>query len=232
MKLVTLNLQWGGGDRTDSILDYLIELNADFLVLGEYQDNKNGDKIKKSLKRKGFSYSMSDNDLLGVLAASKHPFTLIKQERRIVGIGLSDYDLRILGVYVPTGSKDKRFKDAVWQKILKFVDENKDVPSIITGDFNSCTKADSMNKTHYSATELERLLNMGWIDSWDQYKNDDTERYTWYSSYGNGFRFDYAFLSPELGKSIENIKVYHDFKKRKEGMTDHSPLIIEFSHKS
>jgi hypothetical protein len=36
MKLVSLNLRFGGQRRTDSILDYLIDQNADFLVLGEY----------------------------------------------------------------------------------------------------------------------------------------------------------------------------------------------------
>ncbi|BDZ68780.1 hypothetical protein [Methanobacterium ferruginis] len=147
--------------------------------------------------------------------ASKHPSSLIKKERRIVGIQLHYYNLSVLGVYVPTGSKDKRFKDAVWQKILQFAQENKDVPCIITGDFNSCTKDDSMNETQYSADELKRLLNMGWIDAWALYKNDDTECYTWYSDYGNGFRFDYAFLSPELGKQVEKVDVYHDSKREK-----------------
>ncbi|BDZ68781.1 hypothetical protein [Methanobacterium ferruginis] len=52
MRLVTLNLQWGGEDRTDSILDYLIDLNADFLVVGEYQDNENGQKIRRLSRRK------------------------------------------------------------------------------------------------------------------------------------------------------------------------------------
>lgn len=229
MRLVTLNLRFGGEDRTSSILTYLIYQNADFLVLGEYQDNENGQKIKETLKMEGFSYKTSCDDLLGVLVASKHPFTLIKQERRIVGIELSDYPLRILGVYVPTGSKDQRFKDAVWQKILKFADENKDIPCIISGDFNSCTKDDSMNHTHYNADDLRKLTSLGWIDSWAKYKNDDMERYTWYSSYGNGFRFDYAFISPELGKQIDSVDVYHDSKKREEGMSDHSPLIMEFS---
>ena len=210
------------------ILNYLIRQNADFLVFGEYQDHENGDTITKNLKQQGYSFQDSDDDQLGVLLASKHPFTLIKRERRLVGIELSDYNLRILGVYVPTGSKDKRFKDAVWQKILQFAQKNKDIPCIISGDFNSCRKEDSMNKTQYSAAELENLLNIGWIDTWAVYNNDDAERYTWYSDWGNGFRFDYAFISPRLGKEIEKVDVYHDYLKREEGMTDHSPFVLNF----
>ncbi len=228
MKLVTINLQWGGEDRIDSILDYLLDFNADFMVLGEYQEDEYGKKIKETLKKEGYQYQDSDDNRLGVLVASKHPFTVIKRERRMVGIELSPYNLRILGVYVPTGSKDQRFKDAVWEKILQFAQENKDIPCIISGDFNSCTKDDSMNRSEYSADELEKLLDRGWIDSWAQNKNDDSERYTWFSSYGNGFRFDYAFCSPELGKIIDFKDVCHDSKKIEEEMTDHSPLIMEF----
>jgi exodeoxyribonuclease III len=140
LRFVTLNLHWGGEKRIDSILDYLMGQNSDFLVLSEYKDNINGQKIKETLTNEGFSYKMSNDDLLGVLIASKHDFTVIKRERRLVGIELSDYNLRILGVCVPTGSNDKRFKDVVWKKILQFAQENKDIPCIITGDFNSCTK--------------------------------------------------------------------------------------------
>jgi exonuclease III len=229
MKLVSLNLRFGGQDRTDSILDYLMDHDADLLVLGEFQDNKNGLKIKETLKKEGFTCITSDDDLLGVLVASKYPFSLIMRERRLVGIELSDSMLTVLGVYVPTGSKDKRFKDAVWQKILKFALENRNTPCIITGDFNSCTKNDSMNRSHYSADELEKLINIGWIDGWANYNDNDSERYTWYSDYGNGFRFDYVFISPGLAKNIDLKKVYHDSKKREEGMSDHSPLIMEYS---
>lgn len=228
MKLVSLNLRFGGQNRTDSILNYLMDHDADLLVLGEYQDNKNGLKIKETLKKEGFTCKTSDDDLLGVLVASKYPYSLIMRERRLVGIELSDSKLTVLGVYVPTGSKDKRFKDAVWQKILKFAQENHNTPCIITGDFNSCTKNDSMNRSQYSADELEKLINMGWIDVWGYYNNTDSERYTWYSDYGNGFRFDYIFISPELAKNIDIKNVYHDSKKRGEGMSDHSPLILDF----
>ena len=228
MKLVSLNLRFGGQDRTDSILDYLMDHDADLLVLGEYQDNKNGLKIKETLKKEGFTCITSDDDLLGVLVASKYPYSLIRREKRLIGIELSDSKLTVLGVYVPTGSNDKRFKDAVWQKILKFAQENHNTPCIITGDFNSCNKNDSMNQSQYSADELEKLINKGWIDVWGYYNNTDSERYTWYSDYGNGFRFDYVFISPELAKTIDIKQVYHDSKKREEGMSDHSPLILDF----
>jgi len=229
MILISLNLRLGGGIRTQSILDYIINHSPDLLVLGEFKDNENGQKIKETLHSKGYFFESSDDDLLGVLVASTHPFSIIRKQRRLVEIELSDYDLNVVGVYVPTGSKDKRFKDAVWQKIIKYAEESRSIASVITGDFNSCTIDDSMNHTEFNGKDLKELLSFGWVDSWAHYKNGESERYTWYSNHGNGFRFDYAFISPELKRRVTLLNVYHDTKARKNGLSDHSPLLMEIN---
>lgn len=106
--------------------------------------------------------------------------------------------------------------------------ENQENNCIITGDFNSCGIADTMNLT-YSEKVLNQLLNFNWVDSWAAYKNNDQERYTWFSTVKNGFRLDYVFLSPKLGEQIDKIDIYHDSTVRKEGMSDHSSIIMEYS---
>ena len=227
MKLVSLNLRFGGQSRTESILNYLINHKADLIVLSEFKNNANGLMIKETLKNEGYNFEDSEDKALGVLVASKHPFSLIQKKTRWVEIELIDNDLRVLGVYVPTGlNKDKQFKDAFWQEILQYAQENQKNSCIITGDFNSCGKKDTMNLT-YNEKDLKELLSSDWVDSWASYKNDDSQRYTWYSNVGNGHRLDYTFISPKLKKLIEVIDVTHDSKAREEGLTDHSPLIFE-----
>ncbi len=226
MKLISLNLFWGGQNRTESILKYLVDHNADLIVLSEFKKDKNGILIKETLKNEGYDFEDSNDENLGVLVASKYPFTLIQKKDRWVEIELNDNDLRISGVYVPTGSRDKQFKDAFWQKILKYAQENQKNRCIITGDFNSCGKEDTMNLT-YNEKDLKELLSLGWVDSWASHNNNDHQRYTWYSNVGNGFRLDYAFLSPILNDIIEIVDVSHDSKAREEGLTDHSPIIFK-----
>lgn len=226
MKLISLNLFWGGQNRTESILKYLVDHNADLIVLSEFKKDKNGILIKETLKNEGYDFEDSNDENLGVLVASKYPFTLIQKKDRWVEIELNDNDLRISGVYVPTGSRDKQFKDAFWQKILKYAQENQKNRCIITGDFNSCGKEDTMNLT-YNEKDLKELLSLGWVDSWASHNNNDHQRYTWYSNVGNGFRLDYAFLSPILNDIIKIVDVSHDSKAREEGLTDHSPIIFK-----
>ena len=226
MKLISLNLLWGGQNRTESILNYLLDHNVDLIVLSEFKNDKNGILIKETLKNEGYNFEDSNDENLGVLVAAKHPFTLIEKETRWVEIELIDTDLKVLGVYVPTGSRDKQVKDAFWQKILKYAKENQKNSCIITGDFNSCGKEDTMNLT-YNEKDLKELLSSDWVDSWASFKNDDSQRYTWYSHVGNGHRLDYTFLSPKLKELIEIVDINHDSKAREEGLTDHSPIIFE-----
>jgi hypothetical protein len=46
MRIVTINLRHGGGQRIDQIIELLISFHSDVLVLTEFRNNKNGDKIQ------------------------------------------------------------------------------------------------------------------------------------------------------------------------------------------
>ena len=38
--------------------------------------------------------------------------------------------------------------------------------------------------------------------------NEASDRYSWYHPTGTGFRIDYAFVSPKLGATLDNISAY------------------------
>jgi endonuclease/exonuclease/phosphatase family metal-dependent hydrolase len=56
---------------------------------------------------------------------------------------------------------------------------------------------------------------------------DDREgrEFSWYSTRGNGFRIDHAFLSPALAARAGEIRYSHD--ERFTGLSDHSALILD-----
>jgi len=71
---------------------------------------------------------------------------------------------------------------------------------------------------------MEKLNKAGWIDSW-RYLNPRKKEFTWYSNVKNGFRLDYAYLSPALKQYL--LQVNHSHQERIDKLSDHSSLIIE-----
>jgi len=56
MKLVTLNIQHGGGRRIPGILDYLRSQEADAIVLTEFRENSNAEALRSGLAENGFHH--------------------------------------------------------------------------------------------------------------------------------------------------------------------------------
>ena len=228
MKLISLNLRFGGQKRTPQIIDYLLDEDADLMVLTEFMMNEKGKDIIPKISQKGYNTKPSNNDgSMGSFIASKNDFVTKSVFDRWTEVYIPKNDLYVLGVYVPDqpGAEKNKF----WKRMLEYAKNNIEKHVLITGDFNSCTKEDSSNATEYYAKELMKLEEIGYIDMWKSYSREGSPRYTWFYHSGEGFRLDYAFISPKLAASIDEVKVYHDSDIREEGMSDHSPLIMECS---
>jgi exodeoxyribonuclease III len=68
------------------------------------------------------------------------------------------------------------------------------------------------------------MLKIGWINSWREC-NKNVRDYSWYSNARNGFRIDYAFISPLLKEHL--LVNYHSHRERIKIYSDHSILIVE-----
>jgi hypothetical protein len=53
MKIVSLNIQHGGGNRVSPILAYLTSLHADVIVLTEFRENANAKRLRSGLAATG-----------------------------------------------------------------------------------------------------------------------------------------------------------------------------------
>ncbi len=225
MRILNFNIRFGGEKRTYKIVDYLLNNDFDMIVLTEFIKNDNGKEIIDKLVNKGYKTQPSNEDgNLGSFIASKEEFVTKKIEDRWVEVYIPKMDLYVLGVYVPDSLGDK--KNMFWKKILDYAEKNVDKKVLITGDFNSCTKEDSANGTEYNAKDLMKLKELGYIDLWKYNSPEDTEGYTWFHHSGTGFRLDYAFVSPKLALTLEDVSVYSDSQIRESKISDHSPLIV------
>ena len=227
MKLLNFNIKCGGQTRTNEIVNYILSNNFDLIVLTEFIMNSNGKEIISSLTDKSYnSQASNEKEDYGSFIACKNDFITKKLEDRWAEVYIPKLNLYILAVYVP--NQPGIPKNLFWERILNYAKMNIENDVLITGDFNSCTKDDSSNRTEYYTKDLIKLEKLGYTDIWKCYSKDDSDRYTWFYSKGNGFRLDYAFVSPKLGQTLMNVSAYHDSHVRESKISDHSPLIVKW----
>ena len=97
--------------------------------------------------------------------------------------------------------------------------------TLAVGDFNTCRpyldEAGAIDRTaHY----MDKLDEIAFCDLWRR-RNPELREYSWFSTRGNGFRIDHAFLSDALAARAGIIRYSHD--ERLAGLSDHSPLILD-----
>ena len=225
MRILNFNIRFGGEKRTYKIVDYLLNNDFDMIVLTEFIKNDNGKEIIAKLVEKGYKTQPSnENGELGSFIASKEEFITKNIEDRWAEVYIPLMDLYVLGVYVPDKSGTQ--KNLFWKKILDYAKKHVNNKVLITGDFNSCTKADSSNKTEYNAKDLMKLEELGYIDLWKYNATEESDGYTWFHYSGTGFRLDYAFVSSKLAETLEDVSVYSDSQIRESKISDHSPLVV------
>jgi exodeoxyribonuclease-3 len=219
MKIITLNIQHGGGRRIAAILEFLKQSNADLMVLTEYRlDDKS---LGKQLIELGYKHQLAGSTLPkenSVLIVSKEPFDVLGVSQRIVSVRLNHFAL--FGVYFPQ-------REEKYPVFTTLKSEVKEAGSsvIIVGDFNTGLHyIDEAGKTFFGAERFESLKDVGLIDSW-RTRNPATKEFSWFSSQGNGFRIDHAFCSESLDQEVLTIEYLHSPREMR--FSDHSALAFE-----
>ncbi len=148
----------------------------------------------------------------------------------------------LVNVYTPNSKPDLsrlNLRHQIWDPAflahLKQLEQQK--PVVVCGDFNAAhTEIDlARPKTnHRSAgfTDQERegidnLIQAGFIDTF-RYLHPNTQRYTWWSHWGNarannvGWRIDYFFVSRSLLQNLKAAEIHESITG-----SDHCPVSIE-----
>jgi len=130
--------------------------------------------------------------------------------------------VRVYGIYMPNLMKKVPYWEAL---IAAFAAEPLGAEALAIGDFNTCRAyVDEAGAIDPSAPYLDAVAAVGFCDLWRQ-RYPEGREYSWYSTRGNGFRIDHAFLSPALAARAGTIRYSH--ADRVTGLSDHAPLILD-----
>jgi exodeoxyribonuclease III len=229
MRLLAWNIRQGGGSRLARITDALTRHEADVLVLSEYRGGAPATRLLGALSTLGYAYVTAlapPPRFNGVLIAARCAFlehsgigSGLPEPYRVVSVEFAAF--RLVGIYMP----NLLAKIPYWEALIAALKANAGEHALAMGDFNTCRayldEAGAIDKTaHY----MDKIAEIGFCDLWRR-RHPAVREYSWFSTSGNGFRIDHAFLSAGLAAQAGPIRYSHE--ERLAGLSDHSPLIVE-----
>jgi exodeoxyribonuclease-3 len=230
LRLLAWNIRQGGGSRLPAIAAALARHEADVLVISEYRGGDSAERLRAALAGLGYAHMTAltpPPGRNGVLIAARQPFDdggplseVLPEPCRIVRAYFGA--IRVYGVYMPNLLK----KVPYWEALIgALAAEPLGAEALAIGDFNTCRAyVDEAGAIDPCAPYMDAVAAVGFCDLWRQ-RYPEGREFSWYSTRGNGFRIDHAFLSPALADRAGAIRYAHE--DRCNGLSDHAPLILD-----
>jgi exodeoxyribonuclease III len=230
LRVLAWNIRQGGGTRLPRIATALAAHDADILVISEYRGGDSAERLRVALAALGYHYTTAaipPPGGNGVLIAARHSFDdggpvndAVPEPYRMVRAHFGA--LSLYGIYMPNLLK----KVPYWEALIAAVAaESLHAQAVAIGDFNTCRAfVDEPGAIDACAHYMDAVEAIGCCDLWRR-RYPDGREFSWYSTRGNGFRIDHAFLSPALAARAGEIRYSHE--ERLSGLSDHSPLVVD-----
>ena len=115
--------------------------------------------------------------------------------------------LRIYGIYMPNLLKKVPYWEAL---IAALAAEPLGAEALAIGDFNTCRAyVDEPGAIDACVHYMDDTEAIGFCDLWRR-RYPDGREFSWYSTRGNGFRIDHAFLSSALAARASAVRYSHE----------------------
>lgn len=224
MRILSLNIRHGGGQRVAGLLDYLLASDADILAISEFRRGVSGEALCAGLSAGGYVSCLippskrSENAVLLATRDQSEPLQLSVpdgEQHRLIGTNVRG--INVQAVYMSLGdAKLPLFEHFLSQQPSK---------AVLIGDFNTGLHfKDETGATFTAADRFAGMSEIGWVDAWRHFYGDDGFEPSWLSPHGNGFRLDHAFVSTDLIGRIKSCRYDHATRPL---LTDHSALILD-----
>lgn len=241
MRIVSWNIQHGGGTRAADIIAQIKRWQPDVVALSEFRGTAPSTQIRNALCDMNLAFQVSTvNDALsttnGLLFASRFGFAtqrgsgLLQESRRWLQINLkTPAALTLIALHVP--NRDTGRKYDFHAEVVNALRPLSGCDALAFGDTNTGAAGIDEARKFFNKKEtgwFARLQEVGWIDVWRK-RNPDRREYTWYGPKGTGFRLDQVFAPTAFESRIRNT--VHDWRQAEDSRrgpeSDHAAIIID-----
>lgn len=233
MKIIAWNIQWGGGVRCGDIAATLIGLDADVIVLSEYQPDASAPLVA-SLGEAGWMHQVLSSPPLkygGAAVLSKTPVSaqplsrsMAGFEHRYLSVAAPEHHVELRAVYAPL-HKDPYA--VFWDGMLADLRAAADEPVLLLGDLNAgASSIDSPSPDFFCSSFFTQLPDCGYRDLWRAANGENAREYTWLGPV-NPYRLDHAFGTARVSDRLAGCHYLHDV--RVAGLSDHSLLSVDLA---
>ena len=226
-------------------MDWLIETQANIIILTEAKSSKGCHHILSSLESFGFHIFFSDpiEGEYSTLIATKGfscqkwevPLSLLPQRTETVILKTFLGDLRVAGIYFPSygiqnigSSKRVDFQQQIIQWLTS-LSNGGDIEGLVIGGDLNIVEPDSiphsMKFDEDGFNFYRGFVKVGLIDAY-RLIQPMTHEYSWVSREGEGQRLDHFFVSKGLSPHI--IECSYDHTPRHSKISDHSAMSLKF----
>jgi exonuclease III len=241
MRLLSWNIQAGGGVRLPRIVEEISAYDADIIALTAFR-TKTAKALCDALRDRGWPYVENSNpgeNENGVAVFAQTPMLRARPNPAPAGdrfrwldIDFPEYGfgIAVLNIMAAVPGK-KAAKIRIWNALVQAAEERLREPFLLAGNWNTGAHyLDEPGKTYVCDQQFARLSTLGWSDLWRRFHPGGVEG-TWYSRRkggvpGNPFRVDHAFATPGLLPRINSCRYSH--AEREAGVSDHSIVLVEW----
>lgn len=240
LRMLTLNVGGPSQERAERILSFLHDVDADVMVLTETRGTRGTQSLLDSYLAAGYSVTASvdlPSRERGVAVVHRLPSGGSRSVDRVKlahRLAISELLLPdpvvLLGIYVPSRdsspervSRKRRFLTEM-TRVLRALARSEYV--ILMGDLNIISTSHEPRYPFFKTWEyaaFDSISKFGLIDAFSELY-PGRQAYTWVGRTGDGYRYDYGFVSQALMPRVIDCEYINEPRDLR--ITDHAGLLI------
>lgn len=230
MKLMTWDIDRGGRNEIDSIVDSIYDEDCDIIVITGFRTNHNKDMLLSDLKEIGYNYIVYKKTKSKfqdtVLIASKEPFeikrnVLSKKDSFLI---IKQNDIYIAGMNFTSNISQKELMNIFKDELSEYKNDK----LIVAGNME--TAKNYATKNSLGKKLCKKYINFSDVDLKNciqEMVGYDDNKFTWNTKKGGEYNVDFILVNDNILEN--NLYCYYNESVKESDISSHSMILLNIA---